>query len=229
MNASLCDYCSFRCGLKSQLVKHLFEAHSSEADFNYTCSMGGCAHFFQSGSKYSSFLSHVNRKHPNWQSLLNSVDPTHTAGMMDVGQGDSGALTHGNSIVGYDDHPLSLDNETSMLSPTFTGVTNVAAQFLLILKEQHHLSQSAIDFTVASVNELVGHVCKKLKYSVEEVFQENEITTMGDIDKCFESFTSPLDGLATEYQQNKFYREYLGLVVRVLNNNYVCMLYIINV
>ena len=215
MNVNLCDYCSFRCGLKSQLVRHLFEAHSSEADFNYTCSIGGCAHFFQSASKYSSFLSHVNRKHPNWQSLLNSVEPPHTAGMMDVDQDDNSTLIHGNSVAGNDDHDLSLDSETSMLSPTFTAVTNVAAKFLLILKEQHHLSQSAIDFTVVSVNELVGLICKKLKCSVEEVFQENEIPTMGDIDKCFESFTSPLDGLATEYQQNKFYREYLGLVVRV--------------
>ena len=38
-----------------------------------------------------------------------------TAGMIDVGQGEHGALTIGNSIVGHDDHGLSLDNETSML------------------------------------------------------------------------------------------------------------------
>ena len=108
----------------AELVSHLFEAHSSVADFNYTCSIGGCTHFFQSASKYSSFLSHVNRKHPIWQSLLNSVDPTHTASLMDVGQCNSGALTNDNSIVGHDDHGLSLDNETFMLSPTFTGATS---------------------------------------------------------------------------------------------------------
>lgn len=41
-------------------MRHTFEAHSSEPSFSFTCGINGCTSSFK---LFSSFSSHLNRKH----------------------------------------------------------------------------------------------------------------------------------------------------------------------
>ena len=62
------------CNVRLDLIKHLFISHSVEATFHFVCCIKGCLHSFKFGSTYSSFKTHANRKHPNWQDYVNKPD-----------------------------------------------------------------------------------------------------------------------------------------------------------
>jgi len=70
-----CDRCIFRCKAKIELVKHLFEAHCTDPNFTYSCPIAGCTHVFKLGCTYSSFWSHINRKHHDWKDQLAIQQP----------------------------------------------------------------------------------------------------------------------------------------------------------
>ena len=69
-----CAFCSYCCNVRLDLIKHLFSSHSVEATFSFVCGIKGCLHSFKFGSTYSSFKTHANRKHPNWQDYVNEPD-----------------------------------------------------------------------------------------------------------------------------------------------------------
>ena len=50
--------CSFRSEDKLSFIRHTFESHASEVNFQHTCGINGCPRTF---SRYSSFLSHANK------------------------------------------------------------------------------------------------------------------------------------------------------------------------
>ena len=71
-----CDRCRFRCKAKIELVKHLFEAHCTDPNFTYSCPIAECTHVFKLGcTYYSSFRSHVSRKHHDWKDQLAIQQP----------------------------------------------------------------------------------------------------------------------------------------------------------
>lgn len=99
-----------------------------------------------------------------------------------------------------------------------------AARFLLTLKEQHRLTQVAINFLVSQVNE---YVVEDVKSAVERTLRENCIVSSGDdlhvLDSCYED-VNPFIGLESEYKQTKFYKTHFNLVVSVIDSydlNYV--------
>lgn len=81
-----------------------------------------------------------------------------------------------------------------------------AARFLLTLKEQHRLTQVAINHLVSQVKEIVECIINDVKTGVEKVLVENSFVTSNDdlqcFNKCYE-ITNPFTGLETEYRQKK--------------------------
>ena len=55
-----CRQCSFRSLSWRELARHRFETHSNEPSFLEKCAVLGCSQTFR---RYSSFLSHLSRKH----------------------------------------------------------------------------------------------------------------------------------------------------------------------
>lgn len=55
-----CRQCSFRSLSWRELTRHRFETHSNEPNFFEKCAVIGCSQTFR---RYSSFLSHLSRKH----------------------------------------------------------------------------------------------------------------------------------------------------------------------
>ena len=55
-----CSFCSYSCLIWRDLNRHYFVTHSSEPFFLQKCVVVGCSQTFRT---YSSFTSHLNRKH----------------------------------------------------------------------------------------------------------------------------------------------------------------------
>ena len=234
---SHCSYCSFRCPSKYQLLKHLFESHSSNKDFKISCPGNDCPKSF---ATFSSFLSHANRKHPMWKEQLESS--TRTFLFCDgLSQGGLAATTaskeadldsssyenpeeNPNEARNDADHQADPDSSIDAHIPVFSNLTTngaegscandsiinngvscldksvhsqaVAAKFLLTLKEQYRISQTALEFTINAVKDIVA---------VHSSRDHEELQ--------HDVLLNPFEGVETEYMQTKFYREHFGLVV----------------
>ena len=208
-----CDRCSFRCKEKIALVKHIFEAHSTDANFTFFCPIEGCPHVFKLGCTYSSFRSHVTRKHHDWKDQLAVRAPVRPTLTEDAAHGIAEPMETDLSLVL--DQSGSGANQSAGPTVEESGpspLSKSAAHFLLTLKERYGVTQSVVDFTVGSVNQILDCVCDEVQKSVETCMHENEITPPTNLSECF-THTNPFSHLETEYQQAKYYREHFGLVV----------------
>ena len=77
---------------------------------------------------------------------------------------------------------------------------------LLTLKERHRFTQSAINFSVGQLKQMVYHVLQDVKQSVQE-----QVGVDVAINDCFD--VGPFQGLETEHLQTKFYRDHFNLRV----------------
>ena len=224
----VCPRCSYRCKLQLDLIKHSMDTHSLEQTFHLKCGIRGCLHTFTFGSTFSSFKTHANRNHSNWQAYLKSDEnassvpsplsplpelsshpiddpPTEfTYNEIDHHEGD-----YVPAFAELSKHDIPQSSLDRSRSPQYT-----AAMFLLAFKEKYKLSQKAINFSVDSINSIVRSTCESIKSSVKESLSKG--LTGNDIMDCFDH-VDPFDSLDTEYKQSKFYRENFGLVVCIFS------------
>ena len=208
---TLCPYC---CNVRLDLIKHLFSSHSVEATFHFVCGSKGCLHSFKFGSTYSSFKTHANRKHPNWQDYVNEPDaaplllPTSSSMNLlnpesDLPESDLPAV---NEHLPELPEPVVLDTELT----SCPSAQRTAALFLLTFQERYKFSQKAINFALGTINALVDGACESLRDSLQD---RGSLTT--DVAACFDEREDSFAHLQTEYMQTKFYRDEFGLVVSV--------------
>lgn len=197
-------------------MKHVFQSHSADPLFTFSCLFANCLHVFKPGSTYFSFQSHTQRKQPNWKEKLLSLSAT--TSQESEGAPSSVQLQSTDERYQLDEHIAGTLEESSTLPQVHVSTTGPstisqsAAQFLLTLKEKYCLTQAAVDFAMGSVNQIMSHICNELHWSVEGI-QESHIAVPAALDEAFTPI-EPLEGLTTEYQQSKHYREHFGLVVR---------------
>lgn len=214
-----CSYCSFHCRARLDLIKHVFSSHSIEPTFTFVCAIKGCPHCFKFGATFSSFKSHCNRKHPNWQqyvddatdpdppaSALHDVPMLEPLSNLDVSIDNDGTELEHQSIESINRSTSINTEQVSMLQ-----VQKSSALFLLSCKERFKLPQAAINFAVGAVNAIVNDVCDLAKQSIEQALSTNTSASLA-IQQCRDPFAS----LETEYRQTKFYREVFGLVVSMI-------------
>lgn len=99
---------------------------------------------------------------------------------------------------GVEEEPTSNDRGHLLASKS-------SALLLLCLKERHRLTQSAVNFSICQIKQMMARVLDDVKASVKH--RVGEI----DIEDCFD--VDPFEGLGSEYLQTKFYREHFDLVV----------------
>lgn len=89
--------------------------------------------------------------------------------------------------------------------------------FLLKLKEERMLTQSAVNDVVAGCQEVFQHTVSRLKAGVSRSFAEHgtESSVVEEIDHVFDDVSDPFDGLETAYLQEKFVVQDLGCIVSV--------------
>lgn len=91
-----------------------------------------------------------------------------------------------------------------------------SAIFVLKMKEKHHLTQIAINDIVEGSRSLFQKSVKMLKAGVEEKLCNAGVETnsVEGLQEQFLELTDPYNGLETEYFQEKYFRDELGLIVR---------------
>ncbi len=208
-----CTFCTYCCNVRLDVIKHLFSSHSVEATFNFVCGIKGCLHSFKYGSTFSSFKTHANRKHPNWQDCVNDAEAMPP--LLPVLPSLSVPLLNSEpDLTANDDltEPVSndmVDVSNAELRPC-PSTQRTAALFLLTFQEKYKLSQRAINFATGTINTIVDGVCESLRDSLQE-----SGSSPTDIAACIDQREDPFAHLQTEYMQSKVYRDEFGLVVSV--------------
>ena len=95
-----------------------------------------------------------------------------------------------------------------------------SALFLLKLKEQRRISQVAINDIVAGSRGLVSQCIQRVHAGIRATLAEEgiDMESVAGLDDVFEKCIDPFDSIGTEYLQEKYYREELGLIVSYVNN-----------
>ena len=152
-------------------MRHTFECHSSEPNFKFPCQY--CQQTF---TNLSSIDSHLSRKHKigsgdssvtvpestsedvddPFTSQLNDLTPDLHSQLQDI----SAPLSEAIESVAVDNHYLTQKS---------------AALFLLTLKERYKLTQTAINFAVTQVQNMVSFAFEDIKEHLREVFVEHNL------------------------------------------------------
>lgn len=147
----------------------------------------------------------MNRMHPFWKEKLESADTikVELVTTMAITQTDPVSpqpLLASNTLEdGFDYNEVS-DSDDDHIPADDPRAT--AGKFLLMLKERHRMSQTAISFAIGSVRKLIAYTCDHVRATATAAGVN---INAEDID--------PFYGLETEYFQTKYYKEYLGLAV----------------
>ena len=203
--AFICQLCSYRCLTWRCWVRHVFEAHSNEPHFSFTCGIEGCSTTFKT---YSALSSHLNRKHTNATIVSQQENPSVccNTSLEHSNESDSSLMTTGEDVSSQN---VALNG----------GSQRMAALFLLSLKEKYHLTQSSVNFAVGQVTGMMEFIAADIRVAVEEKLR----TALNDtgvnlpcLDDCFNNI-NPFDGIMSEHMQTKFYKENFYLVVSPLH------------
>lgn len=177
-------------------MRHAFEAHSSSPNFSFTCGIDGCPQTF---STFSAITSHFRRKHRGTSAALSSSEP-----QCFQSSESEGIVTNEESLPG-------------LASSQEDRVQRSAALFLLTLKERYEITQTALDFAVGQVHQMVTYIVEDIQASVEEHLRANgtPLIDMPAISECFQ-VPDPFCDLQTEHMQSKYYKENFFLVVNCI-------------
>lgn len=184
----------------------------------YACQIDNCPRAFTLGSTYSSFVSHASRKHPNWRTTLNNAPPIKRLEPLLPMEPDviEQSENSGGNCNSEDPEQMDYDAPEQQCDLSDHDTQKAAARFLLTLKERYRLSQVAVDFAVGAVKQIVSLIYKNVRKSVTQSLVDKgcNIPT-SEVEGLF----SPIDifeGLETEHQQTKFYKDHFGLVVSLI-------------
>ncbi len=154
-----CSSCSFICEERLTLIKHHFSSHCFEPGFSLTCGIQHCMHTFKFGSTFSSFKSHANRKHCHWQQSLSEALNEGSTNSTPSNSINNSEYVNSGAVDTTPEHHLppspSLDDQ-SLDATTSEVAKKRAALFLLTFKEKYVIPQTAINFAVGSIRNLIG-------------------------------------------------------------------------
>lgn len=183
-------------------MRHSFEAHSSSPNFSYTCGIDGCPQTFTS---LSGMLSHLGRKHRGID-----LEAAHIASSEEE-EREKDTVSESGHIFDSDLHHEEYSPDAVIRAG---GLQRSAALFLLSLKERYQITQSALDFAVSQVRQMVGFAAEDMKESVEQHLLPHLQSSGIEVDLPeILHVPDPFDGLQSEYMQSKYYKENFDLVV----------------
>ena len=193
--------CSFSCLSWKVLMRHTFEAHSNEHNFKFSCIF--CSQTF---TLYSSMMSHLSRKHRG-ELEGNYLHQSHQ-GLEEVedDESDGGESSYMPFRDEMDHQPISPPPQ-----PDHQRVCKAAALFLLTLKEKYKLTQTAINFSVSQVQQMVTYALEDMREHVQQNALDKFGAELPDVDKFTTS--DPFEDLKTEHMQTKFLKDHFDLIV----------------
>lgn len=187
-------------------MRHTFQCHSSTPNFLYPCGISGCIQTFKT---FSSICSHLQRKHPHCdvsqlEVCTDGTNTGHEETGQEEGQEEAVLRLSGEDVNDSDEEITDDGNNSHLLMQKSTAL------LLLTLKERHKLTQTAINFSVGQIKQMIFHVFEDVKISIRDRLRDIDVGEV-DIDQCFD--IDPFQGLDTQYSQSRFYREHFNLIV----------------
>ena len=155
-----CQFCRFSSLEWRTFLRHTFEAHSNVPGFNFMCGVDGCSQTFRT---YSGIVSHFRRKHRGQD--LTSHDQLSDQQNPPAVEANSSALieTQSEFVIHNVTHPGADVNK----------LENAAALFLLCLKERFQITQTAVDFAMGQVQQMITFAVKDVQHAVEMHLQSS--------------------------------------------------------
>lgn len=189
----------------TDFLKHVQLFHSHQPGFSITCGLDGCLRSF---SSFRSFRNHVYSYHGGDSSLelqQDDNDPTRAGG--DDGEDEDGADGDG-------DTGATCEMSGTCIQPSQRN----AAMFLMGLKEKHMITQTALQGVIEGVTNLMQSQLDTLHSQVHQQLLQSGVSqaVVDGLQPFFSGdgiFGRPFQGLETQYQQLKFYRQHFNLVV----------------
>ena len=180
--------------------------HAHEPEFHIISGVAGCV---RSYSNFYSFKRHVYRKH---REHLNITSRHSTA----AHSSDIASVVTASDDFDFSDM-LECDNFNDTHSD-FQHTKNMAL-FLLKAKEIRKVSQMSLDGLTSDFGNILQRTIKQLKLDINRCLQTSSIN-MEAIQGLTETFnhpniTNPFRQLESRYQQEKFYKEHLNLLVGI--------------
>lgn len=160
-------------------------------------------------------MSHLSQQHrdvdiesPAVHSLVTSIPHDEDGTRMDL-SGFENSSSPGPDSSGLTEDQMDEDCPLALNLTAQQNLQRSAALFLLTLKERYQLTQSALDFTVSQVKEMLYYDHQDKVAAINTALRNQSGAELSD---CLE-YKNPFATLQTEHLQTKYYREHFGLVV----------------
>ena len=189
-----CSMCSEFAALKfSKILNHIRLIHVAEPNFRVSCGIEKCPATY---TNFESFRSHVNRKH---KSVLNwsFAKSRHNEDPENVDTEREATCSSEREILDFDDDEIQEmtdhKNEEDQLK-------RCSAKFILKIREELNLSQTAVQQIVANV---------------ETLFEKRDrIAELSSAENAKKIRKSPFSGLESRVQQENYFRDNFPYLVK---------------
>ncbi len=201
----VCPLCKrFQSPTLDLLWPHIRLVHATEPGFHVRCNLDGCSREFSTMKSYDNHISKIHFKRnrntvpQNFLSNVHEVDEINDCENSE----DSGDLEE------FNVHSANLQED----------LLKAAAKWILKVKETCKLTETAMEEIVQGVTDFQNLLLTKLYEVLKSSLSGNNLS-INDFPQLVEAFqpgspfTRPFQGVETSYQQQKYYKEQLGLVV----------------
>ena len=214
--AYVCQLCNHYASFSYDCVlRHVGAVHSHENGFSLRCGFDCCPKVL---TNYHAFRRHLRKKHgyclktyspPIGEDQLREMDEAVNPGT-DVEPENTRYMDHDSSDRRYQSSPVSEKRSNAL--------------YILKLKQKYKLAQTTVDGVLGDTEQMMARVISQLQQRLSTTLNKAGLIAT-DIPGFLETFEDPgivslFSGLNTEYLQEKYFRDHMGLVVSTLMINY---------
>ena len=220
----VCQLCNHYASFSYDCVlRHIGAVHSHEEGFRVRCGFDSCPRIL---TNYHAFRRHLRRQHGY---CLKTCSPTVGEEQLEGRSTTSnpGAGDEPENMPSLESDPDSGPSCDLQLNPLSEKRSD--AMYILKLKEKYKLAQTTVDYILGDTEEIAGRLVTRLQQRLVTTLSEAGVNAM-EIPGFLEAFEGPevlrpFNGLNTEYLQDKYFRENMGLVVSAYHTVARCALF----
>lgn len=200
----VCQLCNHYASFSYACVlRHIGAVHSHENGFSVRCGFDSCPKIL---TNYHAFRRHLRKKHGFFLKTYNGERSIAT---------NSGAEDGSNRLLSLEFDPDSGYSHEFQHNPLSERKSD--AMYVLKLKEKYKLAQTTVDAILGDTEEIAARLVSRLQQRLLTTLNEANVNA-SEIPGFLDAFEGPdiikpFNGLNTEYLQDKYFREHMGLVV----------------
>ena len=208
----VCQLCNHYASFSYDCVfRHIGAVHSHENGFSLRCGFDSCPKVLKN---YHAFRRHLRKKHGF---CLKTYNPT-----MDEEQLRERNATLNPGAESEPENTLYVDHDSVIQGYQHKPISDKRsnAMYVLKLKQKYKLAQTTIDGILGDTEDMTERVVSRLQQRLSTTLSKAGVNDT-EIPGYLEAFEDPdivrpFNGLNTEYLQEKYFRDYMKLVVSVL-------------